>query len=86
MTYHLILLIFGIVLAISSLIRHTIYKRKFIKEHHICPECGEELNYEIFDIETGGISIGGRHFSHGVKYYPVMTCPKCYYTIKLYED
>ena len=83
-----IILILFVIVAIINSIRFSIYKKKFMKEHQLCPECGEKLVYELFDIETDSrdSKIGKTHFSHGVKYYPVMTCPKCYYTIKLTNE
>ncbi len=68
-------------------IKTNIQVKKFKKLNLKCPKCGTLLQHEVFDIELDSkeATIGTTRFDHGVKYYHVMTCPKCYYTVK-FED
>ena len=74
-----------IIVLIVNQIYISLKVKKAKKKNLICPECGEKLKHEVFDIELDSkeARVGTTHFTNGVKYYHVMTCPKCYYTIKL---
>ena len=78
------IVVFALVIVVK-IIRSKIEVARIKKLHLKCPQCGEALVHEVFDIEVSGkdATIGRTRFSSAVKYYDVMTCPKCYYTVKM---